>query len=47
MGVPPKELVLLFSEDVVRIPHTNLYDQRSRDRSVTSKQSFFAMAAGQ
>jgi hypothetical protein len=37
MGVPPKERVALPAGTTVRIPHTNLHDQRSGDRSVTSE----------
>jgi len=47
MGCSSEERLLLFSEDFVRSPHTNLHDQRAQDRSVRSKQSFFAVAAGQ
>jgi hypothetical protein len=45
MGVPPKELLLLFSEEFVRIPHTKLSDQQPRGCSVTSKESILAVAA--
>jgi len=39
MGVPPKERLLLFSGTLVRIPHTNLYDQHRGAASCRSDQS--------